>query len=122
MNMMRRFIIIVLTLFSFALTSCDGNKELYVITDYFVTSLYTRYESYGILGGMDDTRYTSDRKYKVMPTGRLINIRIEDYATHSDYVKLKDAVAKYYKNDSRVHDVYICGGGTIMIDCRRINY
>ena len=123
MNIMKRFfIIIVLTLFSFALTSCDGNKELYEITDFFVTSLYTRYESYGILGGMDDTRYTSDRKYKVMPTGRLINVRIEDYATHSEYVKLRDEIAKHYKNDSRVHDVYICGGGTIMIDCRRINY
>lgn len=119
---MKRIIVLVLALFSLSFTSCDGNRELYGITDYFITSLYTRYESYGILGGMDDTHYTSDRKYKVMPTGRLINVRIEDYATHSDYVKLRDKIAKHYRNDNRVHDVYICGGGTIMIDCRRINY
>ena len=122
MNKMKNFFVIVLTLFSLTLTSCDGNKELYELTDYFVTSLYTKYESYGILGGMDATKYTSDRKYKVMPTGRLINVRIEDYTTQSDYLKLRDKIAKHYKNDSRVHDVYICGGGTIMIDCRKINY
>ncbi|MBR2250391.1 MAG: ABC transporter [Prevotella sp.] len=119
---MKRLFVIVLTIFSFALTSCDGNRELYELTDEFVSSLYTRYESYGILGGMDDTKYTSDRKCKVMPTGRLINVRIEDYATNSDYIKLRDKIAKHYKNDARVHDVYICGGGTIMIDCRRIKY
>lgn len=119
---MKRFFVIVFILFNFTFTSCDGNKELYELTDYFVTSLYTRYESYGILGGMDDIRYTSDREYKVMPTGRLINVRIEDYAAQSDYLKLRDKIAKHYKNDPRVHDVYICGGGTIMIDCRRINY
>lgn len=122
MDKMKRLFFIVLILFSFTLSSCDGNKELYEITDYFVTSLYTRYESYGILGGMDDIRYTSDREYKVMPTGRLINVRIEDYAAQSDYLKLRDKIAKHYKNDPRVHNVYICGGGTIMIDCRRINY
>ena len=119
---MKRFLVILLTLFGMTITSCDGNTELYEITDNFVTSLYTRYESYGILGGMDDTQYTSDRKYKVMPTGRLINVRIENYATDSDYIKLRDKIAKHYKNDTRVQDVYICGGGTIMIDCRRINY
>lgn len=119
---MKRFIILLSTLFSLAIISCDGNKDLYEITDYFISSLYTRYESYGIIGGMDDTRYTSDRKYKVMPTGRLINVRIEDYATSSDYIKLCDKIEKHYKNDPRVQDVYICGGGTIMIDCRRINY
>ena len=119
---MKKYIVVLLFLLSLSFASCDGNKELYEITDYFITSLYTRYESYGILGGMDDTQYTSDRKYKVMPTGRLINVRIEDYATYSDYTKLRDKLAKHYKNDTRVHDVYICGGGTIMIDCRRISY
>lgn len=119
---MKKNIIVLLSLFSLSIVSCDGNKELYEITDYFITSLYTRYESYGILGGIDDTQYTSDRKYKIMPTGRLINVRIEDYATHSDYTKLRDKLAKHYKNDPRVNDVYICGGGTIMIDCRRVSY
>lgn len=119
---MRKYIFVLLCVVSLSVVSCDGNRELYEITDYFITSLNTRYESYGILGGMDHTQYTSDRKYKIMPTGRLINVRIEDYATHSDYTKLRDKLAKHYKNDSRVRDVYICGGGTIMIDCRRVNY
>ena len=63
--------------------------------------------------------FTSDGKYKIAPTGRLVNVRIESYeATEEDYEKLKVKLLKHYKNDSRVNNVYICGGGTIMIDCR----
>ena len=38
---MKKNIIVLLSLFSLSIVSCDGNKELYEITDYFITSLYT---------------------------------------------------------------------------------
>lgn len=104
--------------FLFTLTSC-GNRELYEKTDYFVEQLQTTFESYGLFGITKYEQFTSDGKYKIAPTGRLINVRIEDYnATREDYEDLKNDLLRHYKNDNRVNNVYICGGGTIMIDCR----
>ena len=53
-----------------------------------------------------------------MPTGRLINVRIEKSVNDSEYEKLKNVLKEHYRNNINVNDVYICGGGTIMIDCR----
>lgn len=183
----------------FALTtfSCgDSNKELYQITDDFVESLYTKYESYGTNTGkftpgtMDDpqymmqlaftrlrqrypsmtddfdkfkegmlydqaardwayrqlskgygaedltqerfnktilnyeelgeyhTKFTSDGEYKVMPTGRLINVSIERAADSKEYEELVEDLKEHYEGNSRVNDVFINKLGTIMIDCR----
>lgn len=108
----------LITLVLVVLTSCS-NRELFEKTDYFVEQLQTTYESYGLLGATKYQKFTSDGKYKIAPTGRLVNVRIEDYnATEEDYEKLKNKLLKHYKNDPRVNTVYICGGGTIMIDCR----
>ena len=87
-------LVIVLTL---SLSGCNEikHKELFKITDKVVESLYTEYESYGMFGGKEE--YTSDREYKVMPIGRLVNVRIEHEATDQ---------------------VYRCKAGTLMIDCR----
>lgn len=103
------------------LTSCsviNPNAELYEITDGFVKSLQTTYDSYGVFGGKEFTRYTKDNLYKVMPVGRLINVRIERFATSEEYEDLKNDLKEHYKDNPSVNDVYICGGGTIMIDCR----
>lgn len=116
-------------LLSIFMTSCTGisdkaknivepNTELYQITDGFVESLQTTYESYGILGGREHTKYSKDGSYKVMPTGRLINVRIERVAIGDEYETLKNDLKEHYKNNTQVNDVYICNGGTIMIDCR----
>lgn len=105
-------------LFIFFATSCT-NRELYKQTDYFVEELYSTYQSYGLFGITKYEKFTPDGKYKVAPIGRLINVRIQDHkATRKDYEDLKNDLLKHYKNDSRVNDVYICGAGTIMIDCR----
>lgn len=113
---MRKYFLLLI--FTLALFSCHElkNKELYEITDKYVESLYTTYDSYGMLGG--DSKYTEDGEYKVHPTGRLINVRIERVASEEEYEKLKDNLLKHYKGNSRVNSVYICGGGTVMIDCR----
>jgi hypothetical protein len=71
-----------------------------------------------MLNGEKYQKYTQDGLYKVMPVGRLINVRIEKTENGSDYEKLKNDLKEYYKNNTNVKDVYICGGGTIMIDCR----
>lgn len=99
--------------------SC-GNEynELFSITDQFVESLDTTYESYGILGGLDEVKYTTDKEYKVFPIGRLINVRIERLATDEEYDNLCKALEKHYANDNRVVQVYRCQAGTLMIDCR----
>jgi hypothetical protein len=101
------------------LTNCSSsNKELYSVTDTFVESLHKTYDSYGVLGGDDHKKVTSDSQYQVMPVGRLINIKILKVVSDDDYLGLKDDLKNHYKNDKRVNDVYISNGGTIMIDCR----
>ncbi len=101
-------------------TSCDNikYKELFEITDQFVDNLTYVYESYGITGGLEHTQYTKDGEYKVSPTGRLINVRIEHYADSKEYEELRKALEKHYSDDYRVNEVYRCNGGTLMIDCR----
>lgn len=103
------------------LSGCNNIKygKLYEITDIFVEKLSTTYESYGIFGGLDDTRYTEDKDYKVTPMGRLINVRIEHVADDAEYEDLREALESHYNGDTRVNQVYRCQGGTIMIDCRR---
>ena len=108
--------ILILTL----LFSCDRIKycELFEITDEFVEKLQTTYKSCGIFGGMEYTKYTKDKEYKVFPMGRLINVRIERYANDDEYESLRKALESHYSNDSRVNQVYRNQAGTIMIDCR----
>lgn len=115
--MKNSFILLIFSL-SFLMFAC-ANSELYEKTDYFVDQLSTTYESYGLFGITTNETVTSDGYYKIAPIGRLINVRIEDVnATSEDYDKLRNRLEKHYKGDHRVKDVYICGGGTIMIDCR----
>ena len=110
------FIFVILT----TLCGCSNIKyrELYAITDEFVEKLQTTYESYGMLGGMDHTKYTKDKEYKVFPMGRLINVRIEHYADDDEYENLRKALESHYSGDRRVNQVYRNQAGTIMIDCR----
>ena len=76
-------------LVSVSMMSCNGNTELYQITDEFVESLQTTYQSYGLFGGQKYTKYTKDGLYKVMPIGRLINVRIEKVVNGNEYETLK---------------------------------
>lgn len=102
------------------LCSCSNIKygELFEITDEFVEKLQTTYQSYGMLGGMEYTKYTKDKEYKVFPMGRLINVRIEHYADDDEYESLRKALESHYSGDRRVNQVYRNQAGTIMIDCR----
>lgn len=109
-------IVAVITVATLLACSEIRNKDLYELTDKFVESLYTEYESYGLFGGPEE--YTPDKEYKVMPVGRLINVRIEKVASDKDYEELIEDLKSHYKDDSRVKNVYRCGAGTIMIDCR----
>ena len=53
-----------------------------------------------------------------MPVGRLINVRIEQYASTKDYEELRKTLERHYSENTCVNGVYICEGGTVMIDCR----
>lgn len=98
--------------------SCSqSNKELYEITDSFVESLDTEFESYG-MQGEKYSKTTIDNKYRVMPFGRLVNVKIMEVAENGAYEELRDDLKDHYDNDKRVNKVYINNGGTIMIDCR----
>ena len=103
-----------------ALCGCNNirYRELYTITDEFVEKLQTTYQSYGILGGRDNTRYTKDKEYKVCSIGRLVVVRIERYADDDEYESLRKALESHYSGDKRVNQVYRNQGGTIAIDCR----
>lgn len=111
------FILILLVTLCY---SCNKIKygDLYEITDEFVEKLQTTYQSYGMFGGIDDTKYTKDKEYKVFPMGRLINVRIEHYADDDEYESLRKALESHYSGDRRVNQVYRNQAGTIMIDCR----
>ena len=91
-------------------------RDLFGITDNVVESLYTEYESYGLAGG--EAQYTDDQHFRVQPFGRLVNVKIDEVVPDSEYEKVRDALKAHYEGDRRVNDVYICNGGTIMIDCR----
>lgn len=109
--------LIFVMVLAFTLTSCqDKHKELFKITDRVVESLYTTYEHYDMFG--KHIEYTSDGEYHIMPTGRLINVRIERAATDKEYEDLLKALQKHYKDNPRVKKVYRCQAGTLMIDCR----
>jgi hypothetical protein len=112
---------IIFTLVIVLLASCNTkitNDKLYKETDFFVESLESTYVSYGIVGGLDDQKITEDGMYQITPIGRLVNVKILVNVPSSDYDKLKKELKEHYKDDYRVRDVYICGAGTVMIDCR----
>ena len=113
---MKKLLIILVSL-TFLIGCSSNKKELYKITDYFVESLETTYESYGITG-MNHTKTTESGLYKVTPIGRLINVKIQEVVNNDVYEDLKEDLESHYRNDKRVNDVYINQGGTIMIDCR----
>lgn len=100
------------------LTSCSDRKELYQITDNFVKTLSTTKESYGIFESGSDKKITSDNRYQVMPTGRLIIVKFLDAADNKNYNELKEDLKDHYSGDKRVIDVYMNQGGTVVIDCR----
>lgn len=108
---------LIISLMLFIFISCSSRTELYEVTDRFVDSLYTTYESYGLQGSKFLT-ITKDGKYQVMPTGRLINVKILEYVDTKTYIDLMEDLESHYSGNSRVKDVYINGLGTIMIDCR----
>lgn len=112
--------ILIITSIFVLLCSCNSIKygELFEITDEFVEKLQTTYQSYGMLGGMEYTKYTKDKEYKVFPMGRLINVRIERYADDDEYESLRKTLESHYSGDKRVNQVYRNKAGTIMIDCR----
>ena len=110
-------LLLIFTLFIFG--SCSNQyKNLYEHTDYFVESLETTYNSYGLLGGLDHQKITEDSLYQITPMGRLINVKILEVVEFSEYEDLKEKLKDHYEKDTRVNDVYICNGGTVMIDCR----
>jgi hypothetical protein len=110
--------IIYFLILAFVVSCSPSKKELYSITDSFVESLQSTYDSYGILGVKEHIKTTSDGKYQIMPVGRLINIKILEVVSDDVYKDLKEDLKNHYKNDKRVNDVYINNGGTIMVDCR----
>ncbi|CCG54161.1 Probable lipoprotein precursor [Flavobacterium indicum GPTSA100-9 = DSM 17447] len=103
----------------FLIVSCSpGKSELFKETDFFVESLYTTYESYGILGYSENAKTTSDGLYTITPIGRLINVKILKAVEKEEYEDLKEDLKNHYEGNTKVNDVYICKAGTIMIDCR----
>lgn len=110
---------ILLALLISTLLSCSSSKkELYALTDSFVESLNTTYNSYGILDAKEHSKTTTDSLYQVMPLGRLINVKILKPVDDENYKELEKDLKHHYKDDKRVNDVYISQAGTIMVDCR----
>lgn len=107
---------ILLTLFAIGCSS--EKRDLYENIDYFIEQLNTTYESYG-LQGLNHARHTKNGYYCITPIGRLINVKIEKPVESKEYEKLKADLSRRFKNDKRVNRVYICGGGTVIVDLRR---
>jgi len=115
--MKKLFTLLAVIALAITLASCvEKNKELYKVTDHFVTELSTTYEHYDIFGHY--STYTEGGEYQVTPIVRLIVVRIEKNPTDKKYNDLVKTLKKHYKNDARVNDVYRNQGGTVVIDCR----
>ena len=110
--------IIYFLIVAFLVSCSPSKKELYGLTDSFIELLHTTYDSYGVLGGKEHIKTTSDGQYQVMPVGRLINVKILEVVNDDVYKDLEEDLKSHYKDDKRVNDVYRNNGGTIMIDCR----
>ena len=112
-------VILLMGCLTISFSSCvsTSTRELFTKTDYFVDKLYTEYQSYGLMG-MKYTETTESGSYTISPIGRLVNVKINNYVPQETYEKLMNILKRHYKGDSRVNDVYICQGGTVMIDCR----
>ena len=109
----------MLSIYLFLIIGCSPSKnELFKETDFFVESLQTTYETYGILGGSENAKTTSDGLYTITPIGRLINVKIQTVTENGEYEELKKDLKNHYEGNEKVNDVYICNAGTIMIDCR----
>lgn len=114
-----KFKILILCFYLLVLICCSPSKsELFKETDMFVESLQSTYESYGLLTGTNHTKKTSDGLYTITPVGRLINVKIEKVVEKAEYEELQKDLKDHYVCNLRVKNVYICKGGTIMIDCR----
>ena len=120
-----KFPLIISLLLSIFFVACNPEKffidpekeELYRICDKFIDSLSTHYNSYGFYRSLDNIKVTKKGEYQIFPTERLINIKINRQVDKDTYESLRKDIERRYKKDSRVTDVYICKGGTIMIDC-----
>ncbi|PIB30219.1 hypothetical protein BFP78_14300 [Gaetbulibacter sp. 5U11] len=113
--MTKKFALIIT--FLLFMSCSQSKKELYELTDSFVESLDGEFESYG-MQGEKYSKKTPDGKYKVMPIGRLINVKLMEVSEDRIYEELRDDLTNHYEDDNRVNKVYINQGGTIMIDCR----
>jgi hypothetical protein len=120
------FMALMMCCVCFSTSSCskDGDEEnlmesfssLFSRTDYFIDMLDTVYEHYDIFGSK--AKDSSDGKYTVTPTGRLIIVKKKAVAGSVTYTEIELALKTYYKNEHKVNDVCQNNGGTITIDCR----
>lgn len=93
--------------------------QLFTNTDKLVNSLYGEYKSYGLLGGVDEMEVTDIGKFQTTPIGRLVNVRInKEDCSDTEYEILRKVLTFHYWGNNKVRNVYICGLGTLMIDCR----
>ncbi|MGL2965888.1 hypothetical protein [Flavobacterium sp. XGLA_31] len=112
---MKKIILLIICLI--AIIGCTpGKSELFKETDSFVESLQTTYDSYGLLGGSEFAKTTTDSLYAITPIGRLINVKILKVVGNEEYEELRQVLENHYDGDTRVNKVYICEAGTIMID------
>ena len=77
--------------------SDNKNKELYETTDQFVSSLKGEVYSYGMFNS-EDYKKTLEN-WTVTPIGRLINVKINKYASDDEYNNLKEQLKNHLSND-----------------------
>lgn len=96
------------------LNSCN-NSDLYKVTDDIISSI-----DKGVVYNIwqVNSKITEDKKYIITPIGKLIIVKINNYAENEEYKKLKIKIKRRYKNNKIVKNVFINGHGTITIDCR----
>lgn len=96
------------------LSSCN-NSDLYKVTDDIISSID---EGGGYNIWQVNSKITEDKKYIIIPIGKLIIVKINNYVENEEYEKLKIKIERRYKNNKIVKNVFINGHGTITIDCR----
>lgn len=84
----------------------------------FVYDLTETYQHYDCFGHNSTTVYSDGKRFEIIPIGRMIVVKVDEYVSDDYYEDVKSEIKKKYENDHRVNDVFINGFGTISIDCR----
>lgn len=115
---MKKILFAIIVLLCVSCTKIETRfDDLYAKLDPMIEFLdKSRYNSYALF---EDITYTSKREYAILPSGRLIVVKIMNAKSKAEYDILLKELEIRYSNKKCVNDIYHNNSETLTIDCRR---